>query len=306
MAVPHLDDIRRPALELLAELNRLTNVAEVFELLAPRFDLTEEDLTEMLPSGTQRRWHNRVNWACYDLFRSGALDRPVKGKYQVNGRGREILGTGPAVLTRSYLRQQSAEFDKFLTPSLKVVGKLEPGDTRPEIEDTPEEQIDQAVETLDNSLKAELIEHLLTVDPYRFEQVVVDLLFAMGYGGSRVEAAQVTKKSGDEGIDGVINEDPLGLDVIYIQAKRWKNTISRPEIQSFVGALAGKQAQKGVFITTSSFGPGAVEYAALVPQKVILIDGPRLASLMIEHGVGVSTQRSILIKRIDTDYFEET
>lgn len=306
MAVPHLDDIRRPALELLAELNRLTNVSEVFDLLAPQFELTEEDLTEMLPSGTQRRWHNRVNWACYDLFRSGALDRPVKGKYLVNGRGREILGTGPAVLTRAYLRQHSAEFDKFLTPSSKGEGKQELDDPRPGLEDTPEEQIDQAVETLDNSLKSELIEHLLTVDPYRFEQVVVDLLFAMGYGGSRVEAAQVTKKSGDEGIDGVINEDRLGLDVIYIQAKRWKNTIGRPEIQSFVGALAGKQAQKGVFITTSAFGPGAVEYAALVPQKVILIDGPRLASLMIEHGVGVSTQRTILIKRIDTDYFEET
>ena len=305
MAVPHLDDIRRPALELLAELNRLTNVAEVFDLLAPRFELTQEDLEEMLPSATQRRWPNRVNWACYDWYRSGALDRPVKGRYQINGRGREILGTGPAVLTRTYLRQQSADFDKFLTPSSKMVDHPTSEETRPEMDDTPEEQIDQAVGTLDNSLKAELLEQLLKVDPYRFEQVVVDLLFAMGYGGSRVEAAQVTKKSGDEGIDGVINEDRLGLDVIYIQAKRWKNSIGRPEIQSFVGALAGKQAQKGVFITTSSFGPAAVEYAALVPQKVILIDGARLASLMIEHGVGVSTQRTILIKRIDTDYFEE-
>lgn len=305
MAVPNLDDIRRPALELLAGLSRLTNVSEVFDLLAPKFDLTEEDLMEMLPSGTQRRWHNRVNWACYDLYRSGCVDRPVKGKYQINDRGREVLANGPEVLTRTYLREQSEDFDKFLTPTTKGTGEAITDEVRTETSDTPEEQIDQAVATLDKSLREELVGHLLAVDPYRFEQVVVDLLYAMGYGGSRAEAAQVTKKSGDEGIDGVINEDRLGLDVIYVQAKRWKNTVGRPEIQSFVGALAGKQAHKGVFITTSSFGPGAIEYAAMVPQKVILIDGGRLASLMIEHGVGVSTQRMIAIKRIDTDYFEE-
>lgn len=134
---------------------------------------------------------------------------------------------------------------------------------------------------------------------------LLDLLFAMGYGGSRTEAAQVTKKSSDEGIDGIINEDRLGLDVIYVQAKRWKSTVGRPEIQNFVGALAGKQAQKGVFITTSGFAPSAVEYAAAVSQKVIFIDGSRLASLMIEHGIGVTTTRTVAIQRIDSDYFED-
>jgi restriction system protein len=170
---------------------------------------------------------------------------------------------------------------------------------------TPEELIEGAVENLRESLRDELLDQLSRVNPYRFEQVVIDLLFAMGYGGSRSEAAKVTKKSGDEGIDGIINEDRLGLDVIYVQAKRWKNNVGRPDIQSFVGALAGKQAQKGVFITTSSFGPGAVEYAAAVSQKVILIDGSRLADLMIEHGIGVATIRTVAIQRIDSDYFED-
>ena len=305
MAVPDLDDIRRPALQLLSELAELTKIGDVFDKLAPRFDLTKEDLSEMLPSGTQRRWHNRVNWACYDLYRCGALDRPLKGQYVINEEGVKILSEGPEVLTRNYLRQRSEAFDKFLTSSQKKKG----GATvvRPVIvsDETPEEQIDGAISTLDDTLRSELLDTMASMDPYKFEQLVVDLLFAMGYGGSREEAATVTKKSNDEGIDGIINEDRLGLDVIYIQAKRYQATIGRKEIQSFVGALAGKQANKGVFITTSDFKKTATEYAKTVTQKVILINGSRLADLMIEHDIGVSTQRTISIKRIDTDYFED-
>lgn len=305
MAVPDLDDIRRPALELLSDLNKLTSIGEVFDLLAPRFHLTEEDLIEMLPSGTQRRWHNRVNWACYDLFRCGVLDRPQKGKYQINDEGLKLLSEGPECLTRIYLRQRYSAFDNFLTPSGKPPTGGGPTPPKPIDEETPEEQIDSAIAELRETLRTEVQDSLKTVDPFRFEQIVVDLLFAMGYGGSRAEAAKVTKKSNDEGIDGVINEDRLGLDVIYVQAKRWQNTIGRKEIQSFVGALAGKQANKGVFITTSDFASTATEYAQMVTQKVILIDGPRLADLMIEHDIGVSTTRTIALKRIDTDYFEE-
>jgi len=305
MAVPQLDDIRRPALELLQERSTLTSISEVFDLLAPQFNLTEEDLTEMLPSGTQRRWHNRVNWACYDLYRAGALDRPVKGKYQINERGRKIIKEGPGVLTRTFLSQQSDAFAEFLTPHTKTGAEISPAIAKPDINGTPEEQIDSAVQELSAGLRSEVLEALSKVDPFRFEQIVVDLLFAMGYGGSREEAAMVTQKSNDEGIDGIINEDRLGLDVIYIQAKRWQNSVGRKEIQSFVGALAGKQANKGVFITTSDFASTATEYAAAVNQKVILINGYRLADLMIEHNIGVSTQRTISIKRIDSDYFEE-
>lgn len=165
--------------------------------------------------------------------------------------------------------------------------------------------IGNAINQLNDSLRTELLEQLSAIDPFRFEQIVIDLLFGMGYGGSREEAAMVTKKSGDEGIDGIINEDRLGLDVIYVQAKRWKGTVGRPDVQGFVGALAGKQAQKGVFITTSNFTADAIHFARGLSQKVILIDGIRLADLMIEHDIGVSTTRTIALKRIDTDYFDE-
>jgi restriction system protein len=170
---------------------------------------------------------------------------------------------------------------------------------------TPEERIESAFVELRETLITDLRTKLASVDPFRFEQVVLDLLVAMGYGGSRKEAAAVTQKTGDEGIDGVINEDRLGLDVIYIQAKRWKANVGRPEIQSFVGALAGKKATKGIFITTSSFHDNASDYAAGLHQKVILIDGRRLAELMIEHGIGVAQEHAYHIKKIDSDYFEE-
>ena len=170
---------------------------------------------------------------------------------------------------------------------------------------TPEEQIEAAFTEIRATLVADLRGKLASVDPFRFEQIVLDLLVAMGYGGSRKEAAAVTQKTGDEGIDGVINEDRLGLDVIYVQAKRWKHNVGRPEIQSFVGALAGKKANKGIFITTSSFHDSATDYAAGLHNKVILIDGRRLAELMIEHGIGVAEEHAYSIKKIDSDYFEE-
>jgi len=304
MAIPELDEIRRPALALLAKLDKLTKIGDVFDLLAPHFSLSKEERNEMLPSGTQRRWHNRTNWACYDLFRAGALDRPVKGRYKINARGRALLDKGPEKITRQYLKQEFSEFEEFMTPSGTGPGPKPPIGPHPD--DTPEEQIDRAMTTLWETLSAELLECMAAMDAFRFEHLVVDLLFAMGYGGSREEAAKVTRKSNDEGIDGIINEDRLGLDVIYVQAKRWQATIGRKEIQSFVGALAGKQAAKGVFITTSDFAHTARNYAETVTQKVILIDGRRLAELMIEHDVGVSTTRSIALKRIDSDYFEES
>ncbi len=306
MPVPALKDIRRPALQLLAERNELTRVRDVFGLLAPHFNLTDEEQNEMLPSGTQRKWHNRVNWSCYDLYRAGMLDRPKKGHYQINDEGRELLKNGPELLSRINLRKISKDFDEFMKTSHKTKDTDDQGNSDTDQGDTPEEQIEGAMSTIENLIRSDLLEVLSKVDPFRFEQIVIDLLFAMGYGGSREEAAQVTKKSNDEGIDGIINEDRLGLDVIYVQAKRWQNTVGRKEIQSFVGALAGKQANKGVFISTSDFASTAVDYAATVTQKVILIDGNRLADLMIEHDIGVSTSRTIAIKKIDTDYFEDS
>ncbi len=171
---------------------------------------------------------------------------------------------------------------------------------------TPQEIIESAYKAIQMNVKSELLGLVKRMDPYQFEQLVVDLLVAMGYGGSREEAARVTKASNDEGIDGVINEDRLGLDVIYIQAKRWQHSVGRKEIQSFVGALAGQQAHKGIFITTSEFVETAKIYAKSISQKVILIDGDRLADLMIEHNIGVALSHAYELKRIDSDYFEES
>jgi len=306
MPIPNLDYIRRPALELLAESGKLTRIGDVFDLLAPKFNLTEEERNELLPSGSQRKWNNRVNWACFDLYKAGLLERPTKGRYQISDFGKEVLGSAsPHEITRSYLSEISKEFADFVTPKAVNGGTASIKPLPPITDRTPEEEIDVAVGVIDQSLRSDLLDQLLKVEPYRFEQVVIDLLFAMGYGGSREEAARVTKRAGDEGIDGVINEDRLGLDVIYVQAKRWKSTVGRPDIQGFVGALAGKQAHKGVFITTSSFSQEAIQFARNISQKVILIDGGRLADLMIEHNVGVSTTRTVAIKRIDSDYFEE-
>jgi len=192
----------------------------------------------------------------------------------------------------------------LLAARTKAFNAVQPASAEEE-EATPEERIGAAFTELRETLVADLLAKLATVDPFRFEQVVLDLLVAMGYGGSRKEAAEVTQKTGDEGIDGVINEDRLGLDVIYVQAKRWKANVGRQEIQSFVGALAGKKANKGVFITTSSFNDNATAYAAGLNQKVILVDGRRLSELMIEHGIGVAEEHAYSVKKIDSDYFEE-
>ena len=231
-----------------------------------------------------------------------------KFTYQITEKGRGYLANHQGPITDQDLKAIDGYEEAW--ESAKAKRAIEKAGKSPQkakelIESVaPDELIDSAVELLQDSLRTELLESLSTIDPFRFEQVVVDLLFAMGYGGSRSEAAQVTKKSNDEGIDGMINEDRLGLDVIYVQAKRWQNTVGRKEIQSFVGALAGKQATKGVFITTSNYATTATEYAEMVTQKVILIDGPRLADLMIEHDIGVSTARTVRLKRIDSDYFE--
>jgi restriction system protein len=309
MPVPEFNEIKAPAMQFFAD-GKLHPLAEVFETLAIHFKLTEAEQNEMLPSGTQRRWHNRANWACYDLFRAGLLDRPKKGRYVITELGKKVAAEKPGFIDREYL-MKFPSFAQFA----EIKGKNK-GETSAAEEDvvgggeaaskTPEEVIETAFQTLQSSLKSELLGIVKKMNAFRFEQVVLDLLVAMGYGGSREEAARVTKASGDEGVDGVINEDRLGLDVIYVQAKKWTDTtVGRPDIQSFVGALAGKQAQKGIFITTSDFAETAKSYAKSISQKVILIDGNRLADLMIEHNIGVAPAHAYELKRIDSDYFEE-
>ncbi|MBN8544246.1 MAG: restriction endonuclease [Alphaproteobacteria bacterium] len=310
MAIPEFNEIKAPALQFFAADDKLHKISEIFSALAEHFQLTEEERNELLPSGTQRRWHNRANWACYDLFRAGLLDRPKKGLYVITEAGKKLAAENPKSIDRDFLMQYP-QFVQFAQAS--GAKKAEPVDkqgvnatsisnTKAE---TPEERIDTAYQVLNSTLRKELLDQVKSMDPFKFEHLVVDLLVAMGYGGSREEAAQVTKASGDEGIDGIINEDRLGLDVIYIQAKRWQQPVGRKEIQSFVGALAGQQAHKGVFITTSGFINTAIAYAKQVPQKVILIDGEKLTDLMVKHNIGVALSHAYEVKHIDSDYFEE-
>jgi restriction system protein len=309
MPVPEFNEIKAPALEFFADGN-LHKISEAYTNLAVHFALTEEEQNEMLPSGVQRRWHNRANWACYDLFRAGLLERPKRGLYRITEVGKQLAAKKPKLIDRDYLMQ----FPQFVAFSqatgTKKTGKSEESGAGQEVDTgtknkTPEEQIGAAYQMLHATLKQELLDLAKKMDPIQFEELVLDLLLAMGYGGSRDEAAKVTKPSNDEGIDGLINEDRLGLDVIYVQAKRWKDTVGRKEIQSFVGALAGQQAHKGIFITTSDFANTAAAYAKKVTQKVVLIDGDRLADLMIQHDIGVSTSHAYVVKHIDSDYFEQ-
>lgn len=309
MAVPEFNEIKAPAMRFFAD-GKPHRVSEVYDVLAKHFNLTEQDLNEVLPSGTQRRWHNRANWACYDLFRAGLLERPKRGLYVITETGRKVAEQKPKLIDRDFLMQfpQFVEFAQASGPKKEVKDDTVKTDQETDSvtkSKTPEELIGSAYEELHSTLRNEVLDLVKKMDPFLFEHLVIDLLVAMGYGGSREEAARVTKQSGDEGIDGVINEDRLGLDVIYVQAKRWQETVGRKEIQSFVGALAGKKAQKGVFITTSGFKSTATEYAKDVHQKVILIDGERLADLMIEHNIGVSPFHSYEIKHIDSDYFDQ-
>jgi restriction system protein len=308
MAIPKFEEIMAPALQLFADGNTHRH-AEVDDKLAQHFNLTVEDLNEMLPSGTERRWRNRVGWACYDLSRAGFLDRPQRGAYVITDLGRTEAAKNPTTIDRNYLLKFPA-YTKFRETKNKKNGvEREPASKVPQTDNgqsqTPRETIETAFQLIQADLKYDLLRTVKKMDPIGFEQLVLKLLLAMGYGGSLAEAAKMTKTSNDEGIDGVINEDKLGLDVIYIQAKRWEQPVGRPEIQRFVGALAGQKADKGIFITTSEFTRSAVDYAKDIPQKVVLIDGDRMADLMIQYNIGIAPLESFELKRIDNDYFEE-
>jgi restriction system protein len=305
MATPTWDQLIRPVLELGAKQPFTRNQARDYILKV--VPMTKDEAEGRLQSGALRIG-NRTGWAMSHLTKAKLIEKVAKATYETTDAGKKFLKEHEGQeISYHDLKKVDGFLEAWKSASEANKGKVKPdgGSSVGTTDLTPEDLIDQAVEEVEGGLRAELLDQLATVDPFRFEQVVIDLLFAMGYGGSREEAAKVTKKSGDEGIDGIINEDRLGLDVIYVQAKRWKSTVGRPDVQGFVGALAGKQAQKGVFITTSNFTADAIQFARGLSQKVILIDGIRLADLMIEHDIGVSTTRTIALKRIDTDYFEE-
>lgn len=302
MPIPEFNEIKAPALQWFAKQDpKPHRISEVFHALADYFQLTEAERNELLPSGGQRRWQNRANWACYDLFRAGLLDRPKKGLYLITDEGRRVAEQKPKLIDRGFL-MQFPKFAEFM--SLERAAKEGAEAQEVQQSKTPEEMIDEAYALIREALKRELLERVKRIDPFRFQELVVDLLLAMGYGGSREEAAEVAKRGPDEGIDGIIKEDRLGLDVIYVQAKRWQTTVGRKELQSFVGALAGQKARKGVFITASDFTPQGREFIESIDLKVILIDGDRLAELMIQHNIGVSISHAYELKQVDSDYFD--
>lgn len=277
---------------------------EIVERLAHIMNLTEEEKNQMLPSKNQPVFYNRVTWVIAHFKAARIIENPRRGFVKITEAGSEILKSNPSVINLKYLRTLPAYQEARNTWKNKIVEietvKEEEFDT-----ETPEELMENGYLRIRKSLEQELLSKLKTVDPYFFERIVVELLVKMGYGGSIQDAGKAIGKSGDEGIDGIIKEDKLGLDVIYIQAKRWEGVVGRPELQKFVGALAGQRAKKGVFITTSHFTKEASEYALQMDTKIVLIDGERLSQYMIDYNLGVSVQNTYEIKKIDSDYFEE-
>ncbi|TMP90543.1 MAG: restriction endonuclease [Verrucomicrobia bacterium] len=302
MAIPKYDEMMLPVLRILGD-GAEHSQRELAEQIADHFKLTPQERAERLPKVKATYLRHRLGWAGFSLRRAGLAESPRTGTLQITDEGRTFLASNPSQLRAADLKR----FPAYAAFVERMKSEAEIPETKIEsAHETPEERIEAAFSDLNQTLVGELLTRLSTVDPFRFERIVLDLLVAMGYGGSFKEAAAVTQKTGDEGIDGVINEDRLGLDVIYIQAKRWKSSIGRPEIQNFVGALAGKKAGKGIFITTSEFHDNARDYAAGIHQKIILIDGRRLAELMIEHDIGVAEEHAYSVKKIDGDYFEES
>lgn len=305
MPVPDFQTIMLPLLRNAAD-GKERSSAVAREELAKEFELTEAEKNELLPSGRQARFANRVAWATHYLQQAGLLRAVRRGVHQITDRGREALKKGPQRIDIRFL-DQYPEFLEFRSKKTdEEESKPTEGVAGPAEADTPEEAMESAHSRMRMSLASELLARVKTGSPRFFEGLVVELLIQMGYGGSRRDAGQAIGSSGDEGIDGVISEDRLGLDIVYIQAKRWEGTVGRPEIQKFVGALHGKRAKKGVFITTGSFSSDAVTYVETIDPKVVLIDGRRLANLMIDFDVGVTTTATYHSKRVDSDYFEET
>lgn len=301
MPIPSFDSFTLPLLKLAAERGELS-MSEAYDLLATKFGLSESDLAELVPSGNQTRFLNRVSWARTYLKKAGLLDSPRRSYISITESGRAALAKSPDKIDVKFLRQYP-EFREFNTP----VGTRSERENANSADDqqTPEELIESNVRALKSALADELQERIKAASPRFFENLVIELLLKMGYGGSRHDAGQIVGKSGDGGIDGLIKEDKLGLDAIYVQAKRWEGSVSRPEIQKFAGSLEGVRARKGIFITTSSFTREATTYVENIDKKIVMIDGQTLAFLMIDHDVAVSRIATYDIKKVDSDYFQD-
>jgi restriction system protein len=300
MSIPDFQSVMRPLLEHLED-GRERTTQETLEAMAAHFGLTEDERLVLLPSGRQPVFTNRVAWAKSHLKGAGCLESPRRAVYKITDRGRHLLSSQAGRIDMRAL-QQFAEYQEFRRPGER---KDETPQAPAVDEMTPEEHIEYGHQQIRAQLADEMLERVKQCPPEFFERLVVELLIAMGYGGSRADAGRAVGRSGDGGIDGIIKEDRLGLDTIYIQAKRWENVVGRPEIQKFAGALQGQRAHKGIVITTAGFSKGAHEYVASIDSTIVLIDGNQLAAHMIDQGVGVTPVEEYAIQRLDADYFEQ-
>lgn len=308
MPVPDYQSLMLPLLEFAAERQAEVSTDEAVETLATRLGLTDDELREMLPSGVQRTFVNRVGWAATYMKKAGLLEPTRRGFYRITQRGVELLQKTPASINVKLLKQYP-EFLEFQKQKGTRSGErtISSGDAVEMETTTPSEALENAYRNLRDELADDLLARLKTSSPSFFERIVVDLIVKMGYGGSRADAGKAIGRSGDGGIDGIIKEDKLGLDVVYIQAKRWDNApVGSPDVMQFAGALQAQRATKGIFITTSRFTQDARSYVSQIGSKIVLVDGDQLSQLMIDHDVGVSTVSLYPVKRIDADYFDES
>jgi len=307
MAVPDYQSVMLPLLEYAASRNNELSTGDAADALAVSLGLSEEDLKQMLPSGISPTFINRVGWAATYMKKAGLLEATRRGFYRITQRGLDLLKKKPKKIDVKLLTQYP-EFQEFQhLRGTRSGDKTKDADKPLDFASTtPSEALEKAYESLRNDLADELIKKLKQTNPTFFERIVVELLVKMGYGGSRADAGKAIGRSGDGGIDGIIKEDKLGLDVVYIQAKRWDtNSVGRPDVMQFAGALQAQKANKGIFITTSKFTEEARNYVAQIGSKIVLIDGERLAQLMIDNNVGVSTISLYPVKKLDLDYFDE-
>jgi restriction system protein len=301
MPIPDYQSIMLPLLKFAGD-GQEHSLRETIEVLADEFDLTGEERGELLPSGQQAVFDNRVGWARTYMKKAGMLETTRRGYYRITERGQQVLQGNPPRINAAFLKQfpEFVEFQKTTRVRTDETEDQENNETQ-----TPEEVIETAYQKVRQGLAVELLQTIKDHSPAFFERLVIDLLVRMGYGGTRKDAGAAIGRTGDGGIDGIIKEDRLGLDIVYIQAKRWDGAVGSPEIQKFAGALQGQRARKGVFITTSTFSQAALDYVARIDSKIVLIDGNMLAQLMIDHNVGVASVASYELKRVDSDYFTE-
>jgi len=303
MAVPDFQSIMLPMLRMMAN-GREYSLADILGTLGSEFQLSDDDLSERIPSGRQTKFYNRICWSTTHLKKAAIIENTRRGTFRITARGKDLLGNSIGRIDLPLL----STFPEYVAfRNLRHSRELSVAPAPPDIasDKTPDELLAESYESIRESLAGEILDSIKSCSPAFFERLVVELLVKIGYGGTLEDAGQAVGRSGDGGIDGIIKEDRLGLDTIYLQAKRWENTVGSPEIQKFAGALQGRRAKKGVFITTSEYSKGARDFAGAIENRIILIDGAELAELMMDYNVGVSIAATYEIKKIDSDYFIE-